>query len=312
MDVSIILVNYNTKSLTLECVNSIVSKTNDLSYEIIVVDNDSTDGSKELLSKDQRIIFVESGTNGGFGKGNNIGVSVASGKYLFFLNTDTFLLNNAIKDLFDYCETHSNDNLGVVGSWLLKSDKTVTTSCAAYPSVWSTWKHLFRYFHINQDYTKSKYSNKKAVDIEVVTGADMFIRKDVFISVNGFDEDYFMYTDEVDLQYRIIKKGYINKIIQGPQIIHLEGSSSGSKNATKASFFVMYSMRRGRSLFYRKNKSLFQCFLVALLDFPVELILLLYDNRRFKNRRWEYLKLYKLLFPFFKIPPQIKDKSFYM
>ncbi len=311
MDVSIILVNYNTKKLTLDCINSIVSKTRDLTYEIIVVDNDSTDGSKEDLSIDGRIVFIESGENGGFGKGNNIGANIATGKYLFLLNTDTLLLNNAIKMLFDYCELNSDMNLGVVGTWLLKPDLSLTTSCAAFPSVLSTWKHLLRYVNIVGDYTKRKYKQGDEVKVGVVTGANMFVRRDLFLSVHGFDEDFFMYTDEVDLQYRICQKGYINKIIREPKIIHLEGSSSGSKNATKASFFVMYSMRRGRSLFYRKRKSLFERFLVFLLDFPIEFILIIKD-RRFKNKIIKYLNLYRILLPFTKVVPQVKDKSFYM
>ena len=95
MDVSIIIVNYNTKNLTLQCIDSIYEKTNDVSFEIIVVDNNSTEGSQELVSHDKRIVFVEAGENLGFGKANNLGLRQAQGKYIFFLNSDTLLLNNA-------------------------------------------------------------------------------------------------------------------------------------------------------------------------------------------------------------------------
>ena len=312
IDVSIILVNYNTQSLTVDCINSIVNNTTNISYEIIVVDNDSTDGSKDTLSKDGRIKFVESGDNGGFGKGNNLGVSCSSGKYIFLLNTDTILINNAVKILYDYCESQSNENLGVIGSWLLKPNMSITTSCAKFPSVLSTWEHLLRYIRITNDYNTIKYNqkNKISVDVDIVSGANMFLRSDVFMSVQGFDEDYFMYTDEVDLQYRIYQKGYINKVIEGPKIIHLEGRSSGSNDSKKASFFVIYSMRRGRCLFFKKHKSILSRLLVFMLDLPIELILV-FKDKRFKNKKLVYLELYKLLLPFTKVTPQIKEKSFY-
>ena len=96
MDVSIIIVNYNTKNLTLQCIDSIYEKTIGVSFEIIIVDNNSTDGSQELLSQDNRIVFVEAGENLGFGKANNLGVEKSNGKFIFFLNSDTILVNNAI------------------------------------------------------------------------------------------------------------------------------------------------------------------------------------------------------------------------
>ena len=100
MDVSIIIVNYNTKKLTSDCINSIYEKTTGIRFEVIVVDNNSSDGSQDLFFFDFRIKFVEAGENLGFGKANNKGVEIASGKYVFFLNSDTILVNNAVK-LFD-------------------------------------------------------------------------------------------------------------------------------------------------------------------------------------------------------------------
>ena len=115
MDVSIIIVNYNTKDLLCQCVDSIYDKTSNVEFEIIVVDNDSSDGSKELFIKDKRIRFIEAGGYLGFGKANNLGVDAAKGKYVFFLNSDTILMNNAVKLFYDYCESHEKDRLGAVG-----------------------------------------------------------------------------------------------------------------------------------------------------------------------------------------------------
>lgn len=111
MDVSIIIVNYNTKKLTSDCIQSVIDKTLGIDYEIILVDNASTDGSKELFENDERIIYIYSDKNGGFGYGNNRGMEIAQGKYFFLLNSDTILLNNAVKEFFDYAECHGDKGL---------------------------------------------------------------------------------------------------------------------------------------------------------------------------------------------------------
>ena len=106
MDVSVIIVNYNTIELTLNCINSIFTHTLGIDFEVIVVDNNSDDGSGEILRLDKRIVFIQNLANEGFGSANNIGYRYAKGKYLFLLNSDTILLNNAIKLFYDYAEQH--------------------------------------------------------------------------------------------------------------------------------------------------------------------------------------------------------------
>lgn len=104
MDVSVIIVNYNTLGLTSDCIESIIAQTSTVEYEIILVDNASTDGSKEVFAQDKRIKYIYSDQNLGFGRANNLGIREAKGRYLFFLNSDTILLNNAVKLFFDFCE----------------------------------------------------------------------------------------------------------------------------------------------------------------------------------------------------------------
>lgn len=118
MDISIIIVNYNTKELTKNCIDSIYEKTKDIEFEVILVDNDSNDGSKELFERDKKIEFVEAGKNLGFGKANNLGLTRATGKYIFFLNSDTILVNNAVKIFFDFCEGHKDLKTGGIGCLL--------------------------------------------------------------------------------------------------------------------------------------------------------------------------------------------------
>ena len=112
MDVSVIIVNYNTKKLTKNCIDSIFQNTKDVKFEVILVDNASTDGSKEFFEQDNRIKYIYSTTNLGFGKANNLGYKEASGKYLFLLNSDTLLLNNAIDLFYVIAEKDTNKNIG--------------------------------------------------------------------------------------------------------------------------------------------------------------------------------------------------------
>ena len=118
MDVSIIIVNYNTLGLTSDCIESIVDKTSDLEYEIILVDNASTDSSKAVFPQDPRVRYIYSDRNLGFGRANNLGIREATGRYLFFLNSDTILLNNAVKYFFDFCEKNPEHKIGALGAVL--------------------------------------------------------------------------------------------------------------------------------------------------------------------------------------------------
>ena len=244
VNVSVILVNYNTKELTKNCIDSIMKNTSGVTYEIILVDNNSSDGSIDMFSNDSRIVFVKNEDNSGFGIGNNIGASQSQGKYLFFLNTDTLLQNNAIKFLYDYCESKTKENLGVVGCWLKDSDGNISTSFVSMPSILGSWKHVWHFVQ-KKIFLKHNKINASELYVDAVSGADLFMSRDLFFSVGCFDSDYFMYSEESELQYRIKKNGFRNVLIPEPSIIHLEGSSSG-KISKKSSFFQLYSMKRGR------------------------------------------------------------------
>ena len=118
MDVSIIIVNYNTKELTAACINSIFQYTEGVEFEVILVDNASTDSSKAVFSQDPRVRYIYSDRNLGFGRANNLGIREATGRYLFFLNSDTILLNNAVKYFFDFCEKNPEHKIGALGAVL--------------------------------------------------------------------------------------------------------------------------------------------------------------------------------------------------
>lgn len=221
MDVSIIIVNYNTKYLLSDCLSTVFEKTKDIVFEVIVVDNASTDGSEKYIKERySNLKWINSGENLGFGKANNLGAKYATGKYLFFLNSDTLLLNNAIHLFFDYAESHQQDKIGALGSWMLDKNEMPNNSFGFFPCAKNEICYLLGKFHRP---TKEDTITEKNVDY--ITGADLFIKKRLFDELDGFDKNIFMYYEETDLQYRISKRDLLRKIIPGPHIIHLEGGS---------------------------------------------------------------------------------------
>lgn len=233
IDVSIIIVNYNTLELTKNTINSVIEKTRDLNYEVILVDNASTDGSVEFFEREytDKIIFIKNNENLGFGKANNKGIEISKGKYIFLLNSDTLLINNAIKILFDYME--DDYNCGVCGGNLFDLELNPTHSFVRKLPTLKTeinvLKRVIDKLIIKNDKRKDfNYSNVKK-EVGYITGADMMIRKSILDKVGLFDKDFFMYFEETELTYRIKKFGY--KIISIPtaKIIHLEGKSTAFK-----------------------------------------------------------------------------------
>lgn len=231
MDVSVIIVNYNTLKLTENTINSVLKKTKDLNFEIILVDNNSTDGSKEYFSKEEyegKFIFIKSEKNLGFGKANNLGINIAKGKYIFFLNPDTILINNAIKILYDFMQ--NNTECGVCGGNLFTKDlkpnhsfrEKITSLYTEINDYFNLYEKIkFRFFNKRRDFN---YTDKN-IEVGYITGADMMVSKSVIDKVGGFDKDIFMYYEEVELSYRIKKEGLTIFNVPEAKIIHLEGQS---------------------------------------------------------------------------------------
>lgn len=231
MDVSIIIVNYNTKELTQNCIDSIFENTNGVSFEVILVDNASTDGSVELFEQEQRIQFIKSEKNLGFGKANNLGYKYAKGKYIFLLNSDTLLLNNAIKMFYDKMES-IDGSIGCLGCLLENADHQYTHSYADFPrvsnSLYSLASPYFRLLGCKEwilDNPQLRANHQSFFQVEYITGADLFIRRSVIEECGLFDPDFFMYYEDPGMQHRYLRKGYKSYIIDTPKIIHLQGSS---------------------------------------------------------------------------------------
>lgn len=247
MQVSIIIVNYNTKLLTYNCIKSIYDLTNDLDFEIIVVDNDSSDNSIQYLSSFfPKVIYVKSSTNVGFGLANNLGNLSAKGEFIFLLNSDTLLVENSIKKLYDFYQANEKSmNLGIVGCKLLDRDMRMNSVGEDFPTCkteitkmilsiipMNYKKKIIETFfqHWDSNFNKKYNSEEESFEIDYVIGADMFLRKEAFEQFNGFSKDYFMYYEEVDLQKKMTNSGLSNRIYTGTEIIHYEGGSQFNSN----------------------------------------------------------------------------------
>jgi GT2 family glycosyltransferase len=244
MDVSIIIVNYNTKALIKQCLLSVFEKTQDVEFEVIVVDNASLDGSQTMLrSEFPKVILIESPENLGFGRANNLGAKQAKGKYLFLLNSDTFLLNNAIKIFANFLD--NNSKCGICGGNLFDANKKPVLSYRILPSIWLELRILL---HLpDEQFNKSKEPKQ----VGYITGADLMIRNDLFNKLNGFDADFFMYYEETELTFRAKKAGYSAYNVPQAEIIHLEGASIASQK--KAGELTRYS----KKLYLNKTHSKF-------------------------------------------------------
>ncbi len=288
MNVSIIIVNYNTQDLTRNCIKSVFEQTKDIDFEVIVSDNGSTDGSVEMIKTEfPQVVLIENNANLGFGAANNRGLKIAKGKYVFYLNSDTVLLNNAVKIFFDFWESYSEkEQLGALGAWLTKDGKVIH-SYGSFPSFCNMLQTLLRAVISDLFGSLKKYRHKtilknhhETLTKEIhgyVTGADLFVKND---SSALFDERFFMYFEESDLQLNNFslteKKTFI---LSEPKIVHLEGGSD--KKTDKYTFSKKTSFFYWRSclIYFSKNYP-DKGFYKGILKFFIILVYLLPRNAK--------------------------------
>lgn len=301
MDVSIIIVNYNTRDLLKDCLISIYKHTTEINFEVIVSDNGSVDGSIEMLKKEfPQVVLIENNANLGFGTANNRGLAVAKGKYIFYLNSDTILLNNAVKLFYDYWENSPDkESIGASGCNLLDKDGNVTHSWASFPDCntvildlikanYGVIKYLLQWICGRREFgvTKVKYKYEYYVgEVDFVVGADLFMKNN---KLALFDENIFLYCEELDLQYQIMKKGLKRCLIDGPRIMHLEGQSSKGKDPLPFEEITSFSSRCNnisRIYYFKKNISSFKAFGIKLFTITLWLnpLVFKYTKQSFRD-----------------------------
>ena len=201
MDVSIILVNYNTCEITRKCIDSIFERTTDISFEVILVDNASSDNSREVFENERRITYLYNQRNLGFGLANNMGFKVSTGRNILFLNTDTIIMNNAIKEMSDYMD--KNLIASACGGNLYDEKMSPTHSYRMFfPSIFGEVNNLLNNIPEKILWGANAQFNRKQKNIEVgyITGADLMVKRSVLDELGVFSDKFFMYYEETELQ----------------------------------------------------------------------------------------------------------------
>lgn len=250
MDLSIIIVNYNTFLLTKDTINSILQYSYPFTVEIIVVDNNSTDNSFKNLKeyfKGKNIKFIKSEENNGFAAGNNQGIKKAKGRYLLLLNSDTIVKENTLENIYNYMEKH--ENVGAIGCKVVLKNGELDKACKrSFPNPYNAFSRLFHIKTKNNDYNLDGLDDDGIYEIDCLTGAFMFIRKEALNNSGLLDETFFMYGEDIDLCYRIKQSGWKIMYYGKSEILHYKGASSKKQKAK-----LIYEFYRAMYIYYKKH-----------------------------------------------------------
>ena len=255
MKVSVIIVHYLVKDLLRNCILSIQKYFQGFDYEIVVVDNNSPNLDwKVLIDEFDKVNFIELKENLGFSKANNVGVKFAKGEYVYILNPDTEIEGNYFKEILDFADAQQNFGaLGLrmhdaKGNFLPESKRSV-------PALINSFEKLFT--KLNND-SKTYYRNDVAetdiAEVEVMTGANLLMKKSVYEEVGGFDERYFMYGEDIDLCFTILRNGYRNFYYGKYSILHYKGESTVKDKIYLNRFFGAMDIFIKK--YYKKQKPL--------------------------------------------------------
>ena len=243
IDLSFITINYNSSNLTIKLVDSIISQTINLDFEIIVVDNASKkedfQNLCDSLNRFEQVKIIRNKINSGFASGNMLGVNYALGKYYFFINNDCILLNNTSKILKDFLDF--NKDVGLATAKVLDNNGNYSSSYKQFPHL---IKQLFGN-SIQRIISKNRFpSNKikleKNSEVEVISGSCMFFRKDVFCSIGGFDTVFFLYCEEEDICKRVWDFGKKVYFIPKAEVFHEAGGSTEKSFQIEREFYISY------------------------------------------------------------------------
>jgi GT2 family glycosyltransferase len=251
---SIIIVNWNTRDILLDCLTSIAAHPPARSYDVWVVDNASSDGSVEAVrARHPYVQVIENSENRGFAAANNQAIDAAQGDYVLLLNSDTIVHAQALERMAQFLDVH--DRVGIAGACLLNADGTLQPSWAAFPSFWS--ELLGRNIRARRPYRTVDGSTAYLVDW--VGGAALMIRREVIEQIGVLDEGYFMYSEETDWCFRVRKAGWDICYLSDAPIAHLGGQSS-----QKASARMKAELYRSKIRFYTKHYGRRQAYALSL------------------------------------------------
>ena len=244
MKLSVIILNYNVRHFLELCLKSVEAAIHTIEAEIIVVDNNSPDDSCEIVKElFPNITLIENKDNSGFSKGNNIGVAVAKGEYLCILNPDTVVAEDTFTKLLKFAE--SAKDVGIVGcrlingngNYLPESKRNIPTPKVSFNKI----------FGLGDSYYANHVKEFGSGEVDVLVGAFMLLKREIYNEVGGFDEDYFMYGEDIDLSYITLKAGYNNYYLGNQTIIHFKGESTPKNKIYRKRFY------EAMGVFYKKH-----------------------------------------------------------
>lgn len=266
MKLSVIIVNYNVTQLLRNCLVSVRKYLAGVDYEVIVLDNASTDLSwKNLIPEFPEVHFIISETNDGFSRGNNKAIEIAKGEYLLLLNPDTELEGFYMKEILDFADSHKDFGcLGVrmhdaKGHFLPESKRSV-------PDMVNSFEKLFISFKKNnaKSYYRCDIAEQEVAEVDVVTGAFLLVKKKIYDKVGGLDEYYFMYGEDIDLCYTLLRNGFKNFYYGKASILHHKGESTVKNEVYLERFYG--AMHIFIDKYYKKSKPIQYSFLKAGLN----------------------------------------------
>lgn len=263
MDLSISIVNHNNKECLAACLDSIYSHALDVSFEVMVVDNGSTDASVEFVKQAYpQVRIIENSENRGFVKANNQGIRASEGRYLLSLNNDTIIQNGTLAGLVRFMQEHPD--VGACGPKVLNQDGTFQRQCRrSFPTILSSLCYflklhkLFPRSEFFGQYLMTHWDCDKAGEVDSVSGCCLMVRREVIEEVGILDENFIMYGDDLDWCYRIKQAGWKVRYVPDLQIVHLGGQSS--RHLPSKCIVLFY---RAMAIFYRKHYASSHTFII--------------------------------------------------
>ncbi len=256
VDVSIIVLNYNTCRLTMDCLRSVYDSVTNFFYEIILIDNNSRDDSVERISREfPGVMLIANSENVGFARANNQGMEVASGRYVLLLNSDTVVRKDTLETMISFMD--NRPDLGASGCKVILPDGSLDKACKrGFPTPSASFYYAFGFSKLFPDkprfngYQLGYLDPDQDYPVDCLVGAFMLLRRKTIDQVGGLDEDFFMYGEDLDWCFRIKEAGWGIYYYPQTSIVHLKGGS-----ARRRPFKIVYEFHRAMILFHRKHYS---------------------------------------------------------
>lgn len=258
IDVCVVVVSWNTRDILRRCLRSIFEQTREVSFDVVVVDNNSRDGSADMVRTEfPEVKVIANAGNRGFAAACNQGMRAASARFTLLLNPDTIVLDDAVSRCVQYANLHPD--VGVVGCQVLEDEHRITPTGFSFPSplnVFLALSGLSRAFPCSRLFGRPELSwwdRKTEQDVDVVTGMFMLVRREAIAQVGLMDESYFVYSEEADWCYRFARAGWRRVFTPCARIIHLDG---GAKSTSQVSTKMFVQLQKSSMIYHRKNVGL--------------------------------------------------------